>query len=325
MAGERKLATVLCWRLEWSAAPDGDDPEAHYTRLQAFVELTTPEIHRYGGTVQHVLPDGVLALFGVPQTQEDHAQRAVLAALGVQRRVAAFPSTPPLELRTGMHTGLVVGQLGTDMPNPYVAGEIAAGATHLAQTAAAGAIVVSATTARLARLLVQLTAVAPPPGTTTLGPCYQVQGLRPQRTPNPWGDERPLTPLVGRKRELGVLQRVFEQVVAGQGQVVGLVGEPAIGKSRLLYEFRYSLQGQLVTYLTGRCLAYGSTTPYLPVLDMLRQNCGLTETDPPDVVRAKMAQSLREVALAPEDWAAPVLELLGVDPGPPVLTPQARK
>src|SRR5262249_57983341 len=86
--------------------------------------------------------------------------------------------------------------------------------------------------------------------------------------------ERVLSPFVGRERELALLHALLAQVETGRGQVVGVVGEPGMGKSRLLYEFRQSLAGQRLTYLTGRCLSYGSTTPYLPVLDRLPPNCG---------------------------------------------------
>ena len=104
---------------------------------------------------------------------------------------------------------------------------------------------------------------------------------------------RVLSPFVGRERELTMLHELLVQVEEGRGQVVGIVGEPGMGKSRLLYEFRQRLRGQRVTYLEGRCLSYGSAIPYLPVLDLLRDLCGITEADS---VEAMMEKVLRQLA-----------------------------
>jgi predicted ATPase len=137
-----------------------------------------------------------------------------------------------------------------------------------------------------------------------------------------------LSPFVGREREFTTLHALLAQVETGRGQVVGVVGEPGIGKSRLLYEFRQSLEGKRLTYLTGRCLSYSSTTPYLPVLDLLRHNCGITETDRPEDITAKVHRSLQEVDMAPEDWAPVLLPLFGVQEETPqcaALSPEARK
>src|SRR5215470_3489956 len=111
---------------------------------------------------------------------------------------------------------------------------------------------------------------------------------------------------------MATLQALLAQVDTGRGQVVGVVGEPGIGKSRLLYEFRQSLEGQRLTYLSGRCLSYGSTTPYLPVLEVLRHNCGITETNGPEDITAKVHRAFQEVDMAPDEWAPVLLPLLGV-------------
>src|SRR5215510_1001237 len=124
--------------------------------------------------------------------------------------------------------------------------------------------------------------------------------------------ERALSLFVGAELERARPHALLAQVETGRGQVVGVVGEPGIGKSRLLYEFRQSLAGQRLTYLTGRCLSYGSTTPYLPVLEILRHNCGITETDRPEDITAKVHRALQEVDMAPAAWAPVLLHLLGV-------------
>jgi predicted ATPase len=121
---------------------------------------------------------------------------------------------------------------------------------------------------------------------------------------------------------------VLEQVERGQGQAVGLVGEAGLGKSRLLYEFRQRLAGRRVTVLEGRCLSYGSAVPYLPLLDLLRSHCGITEADGSEGVAEKVRIGLQNVALQPEEYAPYLLHLLGVPAGTEplaLLTPEAVK
>jgi predicted ATPase len=141
---------------------------------------------------------------------------------------------------------------------------------------------------------------------------YAILGGPDRRAPGWERWERVLSPFVGRERELATLHALLAQVETGRGQVVGMVGEPGMGKSRLLYEFRQSLEGKRLIYLAGRCLSYGSTTPYLPVLDILRHNCGILETDRPEEITAKVHRALQEVEMAPDAWAPVLLHLLGV-------------
>jgi predicted ATPase len=109
-----------------------------------------------------------------------------------------------------------------------------------------------------------------------------------------------------------MLQELLVQAEAGRGQVVAMVGEPGMGKSRLLYEFRQRLTGRHVRYLQGGCLSYGNAIPYLPVLDLLRDLCGITEAESVETRMEKVYASLQEVGMAPEEWAPYLLSLLGV-------------
>jgi predicted ATPase len=120
---------------------------------------------------------------------------------------------------------------------------------------------------------------------------------------------------VGRAHELHTLQALLAQAEEGWGQVVGVVGEPGIGKSRLVYEFHRSLHGRAVTYLAADCVSHGTITPYLPILALLRHNCGLTERDASATIAAKVRTSLAEVSLTPEAGVPYLLHLLGVSPG----------
>ena len=124
-----------------------------------------------------------------------------------------------------------------------------------------------------------------------------------------------LSPFVGRERELAVLDDLLEQVEQGQGQVVGIVAEAGGGKSRLLYEFRQRLHNKRVTYVEGRCLSYGHTIPYHPIIDVLRNHCGITETDDPEAIAEKVRFALQEVGMEAEGSAPYLLQLLGVQEG----------
>lgn len=122
------------------------------------------------------------------------------------------------------------------------------------------------------------------------------------------------------------VRALLTHVEEGRGQVVGIVGEPGIGKSRLLYEFRQHVAGRSLTYLTGRCLAYGQTTPYLLLLDLLRHACGMSEQDTAEMMTTRVRQHLQNLGMAPEEWAPYVFHLLGMQEGKERLTalsPQA--
>ena len=144
---------------------------------------------------------------------------------------------------------------------------------------------------------------------------YKVLGTRPQRSPIVSRGERTFSQVVGREREVAVLGELLEQVESGQGQVVGLVTEAGGGKSRLLYEFRQRLAGKRVTYLEGRCLSYGSSIPYHPIIDLVRNNCGITETDSPEAMAEKVRVALQKVGMEVEASAPYLLQLLGVHEG----------
>ena len=209
-------------------------------------------------------------------------------------------------------------------------GNVVSVAMGLQEQAAPGQILCSDATARLVQRTVRLEAVAPVQvsGQPTPVTPYAILSNRGRRALgwDHWG--RLLSPFVGREREMATLQALLAQVEAGHGQVVGVVGEPGLGKSRLVYEFRRSLGRRRLTYRAGRCLSYGSTTPYLPVLDLLRHHCGITDTDGPEDITAKIHRSLQEVDMAPEEWAPVLLHLLGLEEGTDplaALSPEALK
>jgi class 3 adenylate cyclase/DNA-binding winged helix-turn-helix (wHTH) protein len=321
--GEHKQVTVLCCALVEApmlAARLG--PEAMHHLMRDVLALAQATVQRYDGTLTHVSGDGFLALFGAPVAQEDHARRAVLAALELHQRLRApdvVRGQPPgvaLVIRMGLHTGpVVVGPLAHDPQRPYTAvGDTLTLATRLQRRAAPDTILVSAATHALVQDEVQSVACGTLSSDAPAAPVsvYAVCGITQRHAGVPRRGARPLSRFVGRARELALLHERLEQTVDGQGQVIGIAGEPGLGKSRLLSEFAWSLDGQPVTYCEGQCLAYGSATPYLPVLALLRQRCGITDGDSPVVITTKVHQALREVDIAPEEGAPVLLRLLDV-------------
>jgi adenylate cyclase len=338
LGAERKLVTVLCCTVASTAA---DGARFHldtlYSVMQELHGLARDVVRPYGGRLQPMMGDRLLILFGVPAAHEDDAQRAVRVALELQRRFQTHQECletvcrAPLALRLGLHTGVaVVGSAADDMELAAVVGDVVSVARLLQEQAAPGQLLCSDTTARLLQGMARLKTLAPVqlPGQPTPMMIHAILGGPDRRAPGweRWGHV--LSPFVGREREFATLLALLTQVETGRGQVVGVVGEPGIGKSRLLYEFRQSLAGQRLIYLAGRCLSYGSTTPYLPVLDLLRHNCGIMETDRSEAITAKVYHALQDVEMAPDAWAPVLLHLLGIPEGTDPVTaldPEARK
>jgi hypothetical protein len=272
-----------------------------------------------------VVGERITAVFGTPLAQEDHAQRAVLAALDLERRqrdarADRTPSSGDIPvLRLGLHTGVVAmgGMEDDPATSGGVVGNTVTGAIALQEQAGPGSILCSETTARLVQEVVRVATADPVPVAwmATPMPSYLVLGRRARRRPSGPSEQRARTPFVGRAHELEILQALLMQVEEGWGQVVGVVGEPGIGKSRLVYEFRSSLRGRAVTYLAASCISHGAATPYLPIMALLRHICGLMEEDSPATIGAKVHSNLAEVGLAPDTGGPYLLHLLGVSAG----------
>jgi len=247
--GERKQVTVLfCDLVSSTALADRLGPEVMHDLLSRFFELALAEVHRYEGTVNQFLGDGFMALFGAPIAHEDHARRAALTALGLQRVLrehqAELGERHDIELavRMGLNTGLVVvGGIGDRLRMDYTAiGDTTNLAARLQQLAPTGAILASEATARLVEGEVALEPLPPlaVKGKSEPIAAYRVLGLGPRRPDEAVLAGARLSPFVGRERELAVLGELLEQAAAGLGQVVGIAGEAGSGKSRLLHEFR---------------------------------------------------------------------------------------
>ncbi len=322
LEGERKQVTVLfCDIANSTALAERLGAEAMHDVLEQFFDLALAEVHHYEGTINQFLGDGFMALFGAPIAHEDDARRAVLAALGIQRRLrdrrtASGDVLGDVTVRMGLNTGLVViGSIGDNLRMDYTAvGDTTNLAARLQQVADPGAVLISEATHRLVEGAVRAERLAPVKvkGKSELVEAHRLLGSTPRRSALEERPTRSLGRFVGREREAGVLQDLFTQVADGHGQVVGVVGEPGMGKSRLLHEFRRRLGARAVTVLEGRCVSYGTAIPYLPILEVLRNNCGIVDGDGPDIVADRLAAGLREVGLAPDEWLRYLLHLFGV-------------
>jgi class 3 adenylate cyclase/tetratricopeptide (TPR) repeat protein len=333
LEGERKQVTVLfCDITNSTPLAERLGPEDMHTLLNHFFELALAAIHRYEGTINQFLGDGFMALFGAPIAHEDHARRAVLAALEIQRALheRRGDGTSSIQVRLGLNTGLVVvGAIGDNLRMDYTAvGDTTNLAARLQQAAAPEQIVISETTYRLVAGYcdTQSLGALSLKGKSDLVQAWEVLAARADRTRLEVEAERGLTPFVGRERELRLLHECFAQTQAGQGQVVFLVGEPGIGKSRLLLEFRRQL-GTAATWSEGHAISFGQSMAFHPLIDLLKRHFGIEAGDPERVIAEKITQSVVNLGEDLRPLLPYLHYLLAVDPGPAVQTmdPQQRR
>ena len=324
LEGERKQVTVLfCDISESTALALLAGAEAMHAILNRFFQLAMEQVHRYEGTVNQFLGDGFMALFGAPVAHEDHARRGVLAALAIRRALAdrqgelGLPPGGRLSVRIGLHTGaVVVGSIGDNLRMDYTAiGDTTNLAARLEQAGSPGQILMSEATARLVRGYVTSDRLPPLVVKGMPDPVTSYEVLGPGNRRSRLDEDRSLSPFVGRDRELGILREALQQAEAGRGQVVGVVGEPGVGKSRLLFEFRRLLQGHDATYLEGWCLSFGQSIPYLPLQDVLRTSCGITAADSPAQVAQRLKAVLQQAGLAQDELAPYLMQALGMAEG----------
>jgi class 3 adenylate cyclase/tetratricopeptide (TPR) repeat protein len=317
LEGERKQVTVLfCDIADSTAFAERLGADAMHRLLNGFFDLALAEVHRYEGTINQFLGDGFMALFGAPVTHEDHARRAALAALGIQRAVRERQTDLPgaagsLAVRIGMHTGpVVVGRIGDNLRMDYTAvGDTTNLAARLQQLAAPGTVLVSAATCRLMEPYAdcEMLGKRTVKGRAEPVTVYRLVGARARGEPGR-GTARPIgSPLVGRDTELATLARCLARLAAGQGGIVGLLGEAGLGKSRLMTEVSRTAAGGALLWLEGRSLSFGQTLSYWPFLEILRGWAGITEEDGETESARKLE---REVHAVLPDEVADVLPYL---------------
>jgi class 3 adenylate cyclase/tetratricopeptide (TPR) repeat protein len=328
LEGERKQVTVLFADVAgFTTLAEQLDPEVVHEIINRCFEGITAEVHRFEGTINQYTGDGVMALFGAPLAHEDSARRAVHAALGIQRALRDVAQALQVErglslqMRIGINTGLVVvGKIGDDLRMDYTAvGDTTNLAARLQQMAQPGSVVISAATQQHVAGFFETRDLGELP-VKGRAPVHAFEVLRPRhrRTRFDVAVERGLTPLVGRERELASLRERFREVQAGRGQVVGIAGEAGLGKSRLVLEFRRALAqaGEAVTWLEGHCISFGQASPFLPLIELLRENFQIDELDGEPEIIAKVEQGMQRMGEL-EAHIPAIRYLLSVDPGDP--------
>src|SRR3989475_1142451 len=284
LEGERKQVTVLFADLKGSMELLADrDPEEARQLLDPVLEQMMAAVHRYEGTVNQVMGDGIMALFGAPLAHEDHAVRACYAALAMQAALQRYAEEVrrthglTVQLRVGLNSGeVVVRAIGNDLHMDYSAvGQHTHLAARMEQLAPPGTILLTAATGRLVEGLVHVNALGAVPvkGLTAPVEAFELVGVTALRRRFQAAAARGLTRFVGRQHELDALRQALTQAEAGHGQVAALVGEAGGGKSRLAYEFVHAHPPPGRLGLESASVSYGKATPHFPVLHLLRRYC----------------------------------------------------
>jgi len=325
LEGERKQVTVLFADLKDSTELiRGLDPEAAQQLLDPAIHCMMDAVHRFEGTVNQVLGDGIMALFGAPIAHEDHALRACYAALAMQAAMRAYTDdmrrTRGLELRmrVGLNAGeVVVRAIGNDLHMDYSAvGQTTHLAARMEQLATPGTIRLTAATLRLVEGLVQVTALGPVPVKGLVEPVevFELTGASTMRRRLEAAAARGLTPFVGRQQELEAVHQALERAQTGHGQLVALVGEAGVGKSRLVHECVHSHHTQGWRVLESASVSYGKATPYFPVIDLLRRYCHVDDGDDARTTRAKVTGQILTLDETLQDTLPALLALLDALP-----------
>jgi class 3 adenylate cyclase/tetratricopeptide (TPR) repeat protein len=325
LEGERKQVTVLFADLKGSMELLADrDPEEARHLLDPVLERLMAAVHRYEGTVNQVLGDGIMALFGAPLAHEDHAVRACYAALAMQEAMRRYSAEVrrthgvEVQIRVGLNSGeVVVRAIGNDLHMDYSAiGQTTHLAARMEQLAMPGSIRLTAETLRLAEGLVQVTPLGPVPVRGLADPVevFDLVGASAVWRRLQAVAARGLTRFVGRQMELEALQQALARAETGHGHIVAMVGEAGVGKSRLVYEFVHSHRLTGWRVLESASVSYGKATLYLPVLDLLKRYVHVEESDDLRTIRAKVTGQVLTLDEGLQEVIPPLLSLLDALP-----------
>ncbi|NOQ18496.1 MAG: AAA family ATPase [Desulfobacterales bacterium] len=339
--GERKLVTVMfCDMQGFTQLSEKLGPEDAYTIMDKVYEILIHKVHDYDGTVNEMTGDGIMALFGAPIALEDAPQRAIRSALSIHREMAKFndlmkqekKNLPPLKMRVGVHTGpVVVGTLGNNLRVEFKAvGDTVNLTSRIESLAEPGTTYTSEDVFKITEGFFRFEALGEKwvKGKEKPVRVYRVIAPSTRRTRFDVSAERGLTPLVGRERELELLLDGYMRSKAGHGQALSIISEAGVGKSRLLYEFRKAVAHEDATFLEGKCLSYSRGVAYHPIIDRLKSNFDIRDTDDDLEIGNKVSKGLKALGVDEVSTSPYLLELLSVkDSGIDkiAMSPEARK
>ena len=323
LEGERKQVTVLFADLKGSMELLADrDPEEARRILDPIIAHMMEAVHRYEGTVNQVMGDGIMALFGAPLAHEDHAVRACYAALRMQEAVKRYAEGVRREggvmirIRVGLNSGeVVVGAIASDLHMDYTAvGQTTHLAARMEQLAEPGTAALTPATLALSEDFVQVKSLGPMrvKGLSEAVEAYELIGANPVRSRFQAHAARGLTTFVGRTSEIAQLAEALDVARSGRGQVVAVVGEPGVGKSRLLWEFAHSHRTERCLVIEAASVSYGKATTYLPVIELLRTYFLIEPRDDMRKIREKVTGKLFSLDRALEPALPALLTLLDI-------------
>ena len=339
LEGERKQVTVLFADVKGSMElAEHLDPEEWHGIMDRFFQLLAEGVHRFEGTVNQYTGDGMMALFGAPIAHEDHARRACYAALHLNEGLRRYADELRLSrglsfsVRMGINSGeVVVGRIGDDLRMDYTAqGHTVGLAQRMEQLAEPGRVYLTGHTAQLVAGYFRLRDLGPlaVKGASEPVAVHELEGVGALRTRLDVSRARGFSRFVGRADEMAALEAALARAREGQGQVVGVVADAGVGKSRLCYEFAERCRARGLRIYETHCVAHGKMIPFLPVLELLRGYFGITEQDTDQVAREKIAGRLLLLDRELTEALPLVFDFLGIaDPAepPPRMDPEARQ
>jgi len=297
--GERKLVTVFFADVaNYTAMSEKLDPEEVHQIMDGCFKILMDGIHQHEGTINQFTGDGVMALFGAPMAHEEHAQRACHAALAIRKAMEPYGEKikqdcgVEFKMRIGLNSGhVIVGSIGDNLRMDYTAvGDTTNLAARMESAAKPGGILVSKNTQRIARHYFEFETPDKLEVKGKVEPQEDFELIAPSEVGTRFEGSvaKGLTRFVGRKNSMAALMEPFERVQAGSGQLVGVVGEAGVGKTRLMLEFKNRLTPGSYTYLQGQCLHYGDSIIYLPILDIIKSYFEIEEGDREFIIRKKI-------------------------------------
>jgi class 3 adenylate cyclase len=339
LEGERKQVSVLFGDVKGSMdLSENVDPEEWHRILDRFFSILAEGVHRFEGTVNQFTGDGIMALFGAPIAHEDHAQRACLAALHLREELRRYAHELRLatglsfSVRMGLNSGeVIVGKIGDDLRMDYTAqGHTVGLAARMEQIAEPGRVYLTEHTASLVEGLFRLADLGELELKGARRPLrvFELVDTGPLRTRLDVSSARGFSRFVGRREELRVLETALGGAAARDGQLVTIVGEAGIGKSRLCFEFLERCRARGIEVHTAHAVPYGAALPWTPVLELLRSCFGIDEDDSPAETRRKVAGSLLLGDPALGETLPILFDFLGVPDAsrpPAPLDPEARE
>lgn len=337
--GARRIVTVLFVDAVGSTPlAERLGEEEMYSLMRGAIERMSHAVHAHEGHVATFTGDGMMALFGAPIAHEDSARRAVTAALRMQSSLESYREEierlhgVSCHFRLGLNTGpVVVGTVTDDLEMDFTAiGDTVNLAARMEQSADPGTVLISEHTFRAVTDYFEFE----PVGELTIKgkadrvPAWRVVREKAVRTRFEAAAERGLCPLVGRDQELALLNDRVDESLRGSGQVVFVSGEAGIGKSRLMLELRERMASPVARWLEGRCVSFGRNTPYLPVIDLLKQFFGIIDGDDEGAIIVRVDETVSRWDESAQKRVPYLKYLLSVDPGDEavaVMDPQERR